>query len=186
MQDNPRGIAYTELMKVCEHYFGKPRSTGGSHAVFKTPWPGDPRVNIQNDHGRAKPYQVRQVLAAIEKKGGDGKMSTAIDTARYSFRVTWSAEDDEFVATCVEFPSLSWLAGTPELALSGLRNLVSDVVADLLASGEAVPEPLSTRHYSGKFQLRLGEDLHRRLAMEAAEQSTSLNQYVVQKLAAVS
>ena len=69
MQDNPRGIAYTELMKVCEHYFGKPRSTGGSHAVFKTPWPGDPRVNIQNDHGRAKPYQVRQVLAAIEKKG---------------------------------------------------------------------------------------------------------------------
>ena len=113
-------------------------------------------------------------------------MSTAIDTARSSFRVTWSAEDDEFVATCVEFPSLSWLAGTPELALSGLRNLVSDVVADLLASGEAVPEPLSTRHYSGKFQLRLGEDLHRRLAMEAAEQSTSLNQYVVQKLAAVS
>ena len=81
-------------------------------------------------------------------------MSTAIDTARYSFRVTWSAEDDEFVATCVEFPSLSWLAGTPELALSGLRNLVSDVVADLLASGEAVPEPLSTRQYSGKFQLR--------------------------------
>ena len=69
MQENPRGIAYTELMKVCEHYFGKPRSTGGSHAVFKTPWPGDPRVNIQNDHGRAKPYQVRQVLAAIEKKG---------------------------------------------------------------------------------------------------------------------
>lgn len=113
-------------------------------------------------------------------------MSTAIDTARYSFRVTWSAEDDEFVATCVEFPSLSWLAGTPELALSGLRNLVSDVVADLLASGEAVPEPLSTRQYSGKFQLRLGEDLHRRLAMEAAEQSTSLNQYVVRKLATAS
>ena len=100
-------------------------------------------------------------------------MSTAIDTARYSFRVTWSAEDDEFVATCVEFPSLSWLDGTPELALSGLRNLVSEVVADLLASGEAV-------------QLRLGEDLHRRLAMEAAEQSTSLNQYVVRKLASVS
>ena len=113
-------------------------------------------------------------------------MSTAVDTAKYSFRVTWSAEDDEFVATCVEFPSLSWLDGTPELALSGLRNLVSEVVADLHASGEAVPEPLSTRHYSGKFQLRLGEDLHRRLAMEAAEQSTSLNQYVVRKLASVS
>lgn len=54
--------------KVCEHYFGPPRTTGGSHAVFKTPWPGDPRVNIQNDKGKAKPYQVRQVLAAIDKK----------------------------------------------------------------------------------------------------------------------
>ena len=107
-------------------------------------------------------------------------------TARYMFTVTWSPEDEEFVATCTEFPSLSWLDGTPALALSGLRNLVSEVVADLHASGEAVPEPLSTRHYSGKFQLRLGEDLHRRLAMEAAEQSTSLNQYVVRKLASVS
>ncbi|WP_167145186.1 toxin HicA [Actinomyces sp. ZJ308] len=68
MQENPRSIAYTELMKVCEHYFGEPRKTGGSHAVFKTPWPGDPRVNIQNDHGQAKPYQVKQVLTAVQKK----------------------------------------------------------------------------------------------------------------------
>ena len=53
---------------LCEHYFGPPRRTGGSHAVFKTPRPGDPRVNIQNSNGQAKPYQVRQVLAAIDKK----------------------------------------------------------------------------------------------------------------------
>jgi hypothetical protein len=53
---------------VCEHYFGEPRQTSGSHAVFKTPWPGDPRVNIQNDKGKAKAYQVRQVLKAIDKK----------------------------------------------------------------------------------------------------------------------
>ena len=58
-------------------------------------------------------------------------MSTAVDTAKYSFRVTWSAEDEEFVATCTEFPSLSWLAGTPELALSGLRNLVSGARASI-------------------------------------------------------
>ena len=68
MRRNPRNVRYESLVKVCEHYFGPARSTGGSHAVFKTPWAGDPRVNIQNDHGTAKAYQVRQVLAAIEKK----------------------------------------------------------------------------------------------------------------------
>ena len=65
---NPANIRYEDLAKVCEHYFGPPRTSGGSHAVYKTPWRGDPRVNIQNDHGKAKPYQVRQVLAAIDKK----------------------------------------------------------------------------------------------------------------------
>ncbi|CAN7776748.1 toxin HicA [Cupriavidus necator] len=54
-------------MKVCEAYFGTARQSGSSHAVFKTPWPGDPRVNVQNDKGKAKAYQVRQVLKAIEK-----------------------------------------------------------------------------------------------------------------------
>ncbi|WP_273119326.1 type II toxin-antitoxin system HicB family antitoxin [Actinomyces dentalis] len=107
-------------------------------------------------------------------------------TARYTFTVTWSPEDEEFVATCLEFPSLSWLAGTPEDALAGLRELVGEVVADLRESGESVPEPLATRHYSGKFQLRVGRDLHRRLAVEAAEQHVSLNQYVVRTLIASS
>ncbi len=105
-----------------------------------------------------------------------------IEAARYSFRVTWSAEDNEFAATCVEFPSLSWLAATPEEALRGLRDLVAEVVDDLTATGETVPEPLSTRTYSGRFNLRVGEALHRRLALEAAEQQISLNQYVVRKL----
>jgi hypothetical protein len=68
MRANPRNVRYAERAKVCEHYFGPPRNSGGSHAVFRTPWPGDPRVNIQNDKGKAKPYQVRQVLAAIDKK----------------------------------------------------------------------------------------------------------------------
>lgn len=114
-------------------------------------------------------------------------MSTvAVDTARYTYRVSWSALDEEFVATCVEFGSLSWLADSPEDALRGLRGLVDEVVTDMAESDEAVPEPLSTRSYSGKFQLRLGEDLHRRLAVEAAEQHVSLNQYVVRKLHAAS
>ena len=68
MRANPRNVRYAELAKVCEHYFGPPRNSGGSHTVFRTPWPGDPRVNIQNDKGKAEPYQVRKVLAAIDKK----------------------------------------------------------------------------------------------------------------------
>lgn len=67
MQANPRNVRFSDLYRVCEHYFGGPRTTSGSHVVFRTPWPGDPRVNIQNDRGKAKAYQVRQVLAAIEK-----------------------------------------------------------------------------------------------------------------------
>lgn len=66
MQREPANVRFVELFKVCEAFFGKPRQSGSSHAIFKTPWPGDPRVNIQNDNGRAKVYQVRQVLAAIE------------------------------------------------------------------------------------------------------------------------
>lgn len=68
LRNNPHNVAYNDLYKVCEHHFGPPRQSGTSHSVFKTPWPGDPRVNIQNDKGKAKAYQVRQVLAAIDKK----------------------------------------------------------------------------------------------------------------------
>lgn len=67
MRSNPRNVRYADLLKVCEHFFGLARSSGSSHAVFKTPWAGDPRVNIQNDHGKAKEYQVRQVLKTISK-----------------------------------------------------------------------------------------------------------------------
>jgi hypothetical protein len=67
MRANPVGVRYSDLMKVCVQYFGEPRQRGSSHAVFKTPWPGDPRVNIQSDKGKAKAYQVRQVLRAIAK-----------------------------------------------------------------------------------------------------------------------
>jgi hypothetical protein len=67
MRHEPANVRYLALFRVCEAIFGKPRQSGTSHAVFKTPWPGDPRVNIQNDKGKAKAYQVRQVLQAIEK-----------------------------------------------------------------------------------------------------------------------
>lgn len=67
MQREPTNVRFSELHRVCEEFFGKPRQSGTRHAIFKTPWLGDPRVNIQNDKGKAKPYQVRQVLLAIGK-----------------------------------------------------------------------------------------------------------------------
>jgi hypothetical protein len=67
MRREPTNVWYSDLLKVCEEFFGKPRQSGTSHTLFKTPWPGDPRVNIQNDKGKAKAYQVRQVLLAIDK-----------------------------------------------------------------------------------------------------------------------
>lgn len=71
MRREPANIRFFDLMKVCEEYFGKPRQSGGSHAIFKTPWAGDPRINIQNGNGKAKAYQVRQVLLAIDKLKGE-------------------------------------------------------------------------------------------------------------------
>lgn len=67
MRKNPKGMRFSELCKVCDEYFGEPRQSGSSHRVYKTPWQGDPRVNIQNFKGKAKPYQVRQVIQAIDR-----------------------------------------------------------------------------------------------------------------------
>ncbi|MGF3056391.1 toxin HicA [Microbacterium sp. YY-01] len=71
MRDSPSSVRFLDLAKVCEHYFGEPRQQGTSHRVYRMPWRGDPRVNIQDSHGKAKPYQVRQVLAAIKKLEGE-------------------------------------------------------------------------------------------------------------------
>lgn len=101
---------------------------------------------------------------------------------RYTYRVTWSEQDDEYVGLCSEFPSLSWLASTPEAALEGIRQVVADVVADLETGGEQVPEPIATRQYSGKFVVRIPPAVHRRLALEAAEAGTSLNRLASAKL----
>ena len=101
----------------------------------------------------------------------------------YTYRVTWSPNDGEHLALCIEFPSLSWLAETPEAALKGIRQVVSDVLADMKASGEAVPVPLAEKHYSGEFRVRIPPEVHRALAMQAAEQRVSLNRLASVKLA---
>lgn len=102
----------------------------------------------------------------------------------YTYRVTWSSEDNEHVGLCAEFQSLSWLASTPEEALSGIRRVVAEVAADLQAGGEALPNPLAEKHYSGEFQVRVPAELHRTLALQAAEQGVSLNRLANAKLAA--
>lgn len=67
LRESPKNVGYADLVKVCDHYFGEPRQKGSSHRVYRTPWHGDPRVNIQNNKGMAKAYKVRQVIKAIEK-----------------------------------------------------------------------------------------------------------------------
>lgn len=103
-------------------------------------------------------------------------------TDHYTYRVTWSAEDGEHVGLCAEFPSLSWLAATPEEALAGIRRLVRDSVADMQATGETPPQPMADRTYSGKFMVRVPPETHRTLAMRAAEQGVSLNRLVSARL----
>ena len=102
--------------------------------------------------------------------------------SKYTYRVTWSEEDTEYVGLCAEFPSLSWLARTPEAALKGIRKLVSKVIADMLHNAESVPEPISTKHFSGKFMVRVPPDIHRQLSIEAAEAGVSLNRLASAKL----
>ena len=106
----------------------------------------------------------------------------ALRNDRYTYRVTWSEDDHEYVGLCAEFPSLSWLASTPEAALKGIRKVVADVVTDLEAGGEPIPEPLAVRNYSGKFVVRIPPEAHRRLALEAAEAGVSLNRLASAKL----
>ena len=106
----------------------------------------------------------------------------ALKNDRYTYRVTWSEDDDEYVGLCAEFQSLSWLALTPEAALKGIRKLVAEVVRDMDKTGETVPEPIACRSYSGKFMVRVPPDVHRKLAVQAAESNVSLNRIASSKL----
>lgn len=67
VQRNPKDVRFSELCKICDHFFGEPRQKKSSHRIYKMPWQGDPRVDIQNYKGKAKVYQVKQVLLAVEK-----------------------------------------------------------------------------------------------------------------------
>jgi predicted HicB family RNase H-like nuclease len=100
----------------------------------------------------------------------------------YTYRVTWSPEDGEYLALCAEFSSLSWLAAAPETALAGIRKVVTASVADMAANGEVPPAPLAERRYSGEFRVRIPPQVHRALALKAAEEGISLNRLASAKL----
>lgn len=102
---------------------------------------------------------------------------------KYTYRVIWSEEDQEYVGLCAEFPSLSWLHASQTGALRGIVEAVRQVVRDMARTGEPIPEPLGTRRYSGKFKVRIPPQVHRQLAIEAAESKVSLNRLVSAKLA---
>lgn len=101
---------------------------------------------------------------------------------RYTYRITWSDDDNEYIGLCVEFPSLSWLADSPGEALDGIRKVVADVLQEIRSTGEPPPQPLSNKKFSGKFLVRIPPGVHRRLAIQAAEEGISLNRLISAKL----
>ncbi|MDH5544444.1 MAG: type II toxin-antitoxin system HicB family antitoxin [Gammaproteobacteria bacterium] len=101
---------------------------------------------------------------------------------KYAYRVLWSEEDQEYVGLCAEFPGLSWLESTQEKALKGIMTLVNETIDELKTNGEHVPEPLSTKTFSGKFMVRVPPEIHRQLAVQAAESGISLNRIASAKL----
>ena len=106
-----------------------------------------------------------------------------VNYEHYSYRVVWSSEDEEYVGLCSEFPSLSYLDENQIAALEGINNLVKNIVVDMEANGERVPTPISSKSYSGKFQVRTTPELHRMLATQAADENVSLNRLINYKLA---
>ena len=101
---------------------------------------------------------------------------------RYSYRVIWSDKDDEYLGLCAEFPSLSWLAGTPEAALKGIRRVIAEGITIMEADGDPIPEPLSNKKYSGRFSVRIPPEVHRSLSIQAAEEGVSLNRLISARL----
>ena len=101
-----------------------------------------------------------------------------VNCEHYTYRVTWSEEDNEFIGLCAEFPSLSFLAKARTAALDGIVDTVMMVVEDLSNNEETIPAPISEKHFSGKFQVRIPPEQHRMLAIKAAEFGISLNRYI--------
>ncbi|MGO3123017.1 MAG: type II toxin-antitoxin system HicB family antitoxin [Advenella sp.] len=106
-----------------------------------------------------------------------------MNVKHYTYRVSWSPEDQEHIGLCAELPSLSWLASDPAQALAGIMQVVAEAVQDMQRNGEVVPSPIADKRYSGQFRVRVPPLVHRNLAIAAAEQGVSMNRFVSAKLA---
>ncbi len=118
-----------------------------------------------------------------KKKKASASQLGSMTAQKYAYQVVWSEADQEYLATCLEFPSLSWLDSTAPKALKGMTEIVRGVIADLDAAGETIPEPLATRRYSGKFMVRVSPEIHRSIALKAAQHGYSIQRWVREKLA---
>ena len=110
-------------------------------------------------------------------------MSKMANYKHYTYRVIWSQEDEEYVALCAEMPSLSFLADNHTDALNGLMHLVATIIDDMQKNNESIPEPIASKHYSGKFMVRVSPERHRAIAIHAAELGISINRYISDKVA---
>ena len=104
-------------------------------------------------------------------------------TDNYTYRITWSEEDKEYIGLCAEFPSLSWLADTQEASLQGIIHLVGEAVSDMRANNEKIPQPIATKRFSGKLLVRIPPEVHKELTIQAAEAGVSINRIISSKLA---
>jgi predicted HicB family RNase H-like nuclease len=129
-------------------------------------------------------------MLTVEPSGESRRSPISAETDRsttpllnYAYRIAWSPEDEEYVATALEWGSgLSWLDADPGEALRGLRSLIDQAVADLREDGKPIPEPLGDRTYNGKVLLRMPASLHRSITIEAAEEGVSFNQLAIGRL----
>ena len=104
-------------------------------------------------------------------------------TDNYTYRITWSEEDKEYIGLCAEFPSLSWLARTQEAALQGIISLVGEVISDMRANNENIPGPIAMKRFSGRLLVRIPPEVHKDLTIQAAEAGVSINRLISAKLA---
>jgi predicted RNase H-like HicB family nuclease len=189
MRRSPQNVRFDDLAKVYADHFGEASRTAPRTRSTRRPGKATP-ASTSSAARTATPRPTKCGRYSAPSPGWKPsrtkktrRATTMPDPTHYTYRVTWSAEDGEHVAAVAEFPSLSWLAPTPAEALSGLAAVVRDILTDLAATGDPIPEPLSERTYSGRFVVRVPSEVHRRLAREAAEQHVSLNRLVSDRLA---
>jgi len=121
--------------------------------------------------------QVKQVL-----KAKNWRKTMIQDHSRYTYHVTWSEEDGEYVGLCTEFPSLSWLDDTPETAFSGIRQVVEDAIADMQKNHESIPEPIALGPYGDQIMVPVSPEIHRNLVIQTIKLGVSLNKLAMAKL----